>query len=141
MASEKLKRQRTQRCQVLTLSLEAEVAGTSEIAQLLADLTAATLVVARTQGQLLETLNEQQHIPQSKIRPAEPQSGIDGLEFITEAQLAEYLDLSIKTLRNWRSKGEGPPHRPVARGVVIYEIAAVDAWIRRVKPRFTSAKR
>lgn len=46
----------------------------------------------------------------------------------TAADVAEYLvDISEKTLANWRSLGQGPPFLKVGTGVR-YRPAAVEAW-------------
>ena len=37
----------------------------------------------------------------------------DEARLITEREAADLLTLSIKTLRNWRLSGYGPPHRKV----------------------------
>ena len=39
----------------------------------------------------------------------------DDARLITEHEAAELLTLSIKTLRNWRLSGNGPPHLKVGR--------------------------
>ena len=47
--------------------------------------------------------------------------------FLKEAAAAERLGLSPKTLRNWRSRGEGPPYLLLGSSVR-YATASVDAW-------------
>ena len=48
----------------------------------------------------------------------------------TPAQLVTYLgvDLTIKTLANWRSSGYGPPFVKVGTSV-LYRRASVDRWL------------
>jgi excisionase family DNA binding protein len=49
---------------------------------------------------------------------------------MSERDLARYLNLSLRTIQRWRTKGEGPPvlwagNRPR------YRKAEVDAWLQR----------
>lgn len=47
--------------------------------------------------------------------------------FLTEAQAAEHLSLSPKTLRNWRSLGDGPPFLRLG-SAVRYHQEALNTW-------------
>jgi predicted DNA-binding transcriptional regulator AlpA len=49
---------------------------------------------------------------------------------LTERQLAEYLNLSLRTVQRWRAEGTGPPVL-YAKNVPRYRKAEVDAWLRR----------
>jgi excisionase family DNA binding protein len=49
---------------------------------------------------------------------------------LTEQQVAEYLQVSLGTLRRWRAEGTGPPALRAGRGVR-YRRADVDAWLER----------
>lgn len=58
----------------------------------------------------------------SVTKPAAPQP------LWTAAQLASYLNVKVKTIYNWRTKGEGPPAVSVG-GSPRWEQSAVDRWI------------
>lgn len=53
------------------------------------------------------------------------------MDYLTPGQLAaRYLGtISVRTLANWRSKGEGPPFVKIG-GRVLYSVAAVIEWER-----------
>jgi hypothetical protein len=59
-------------------------------------------------------------------------------ERMTPAAVAEYLDVSEATLRNWRSEQRGPAYFRLGR--VFYWRRDVDRWFRsrRVEPREVS---
>lgn len=38
-------------------------------------------------------------------------------KWINEKPVAEILDMSVQTLRNWRFRGEGPPYSKLNRSV------------------------
>lgn len=42
--------------------------------------------------------------------------------------LAEHADIPERTLEKWRVTGGGPPYAKV-RGVVLYDLVAVDQWL------------
>ena len=50
-------------------------------------------------------------------------------------QAAHWLGVSVRTLEDWRARGEGPPYYKVGGGVR-YSIAELEAWFvgRRVVP-------
>lgn len=48
---------------------------------------------------------------------------------LTPEQVAEYLNVSRKTLYSWRMAGGGPPALKVGK-YLRFERAAVDAWLR-----------
>lgn len=48
----------------------------------------------------------------------------------TTDEVAEYLSKSPKTLRNWRSRSEGPAYTGTGRGVR-YRWHDVEAWLTR----------
>jgi predicted DNA-binding transcriptional regulator AlpA len=50
---------------------------------------------------------------------------------ISETDLATRPNLSVKTLRGWRRRGEGPPFLRLGRRSVRYELTAVDKWLAR----------
>jgi predicted DNA-binding transcriptional regulator AlpA len=45
----------------------------------------------------------------------------------TERQVASLLSVSVKTLRNWRLNGQGPPFRKISR-LVRYAADDLQAW-------------
>ena len=44
-------------------------------------------------------------------------------------KVAEYLQLSPSTVRQWRTRGEGPPWIKLPAGGVRYESTALAAWV------------
>jgi excisionase family DNA binding protein len=55
-------------------------------------------------------------------------NGVD--EYLTEAEVAELLKVSVGTVRRWRREGIGPPVL-WAGGRPRYRRADVDAWLQR----------
>jgi excisionase family DNA binding protein len=51
-------------------------------------------------------------------------------EYLTEAEVAELLKVSVGTVRRWRREGIGPPVL-WAGGRPRYRRADVDAWLQR----------
>ena len=47
---------------------------------------------------------------------------------LTSAQLAQTLQIDERTIRNWRTRGDGPPWLGSSR-MVRYRAAAVVAWL------------
>lgn len=45
-------------------------------------------------------------------------------------QVCDVLDVSEKTLKNWRSQGVGPPFLKINNGAVRYSERDVETWIR-----------
>lgn len=43
-------------------------------------------------------------------------------------QLAVRLQMSVRTLANWRVIGKGPPYRKIEGGLIRYSETEVDAW-------------
>jgi hypothetical protein len=61
--------------------------------------------------------------------PPPPSRG-PGRVLVDEHAMSVYIDIPVKTLRNWRSLGEGPPYVKV--GVrVRYDLRAVDRWLNK----------
>jgi hypothetical protein len=58
---------------------------------------------------------------------AEQVPAVDPL--MTEEQLAEYLNLSIVTLRHWRREGRGPRAILIHNKTTRYRIRDVTAWL------------
>jgi len=48
---------------------------------------------------------------------------------ITTREVARLLAIAPDTLRQWRSRGYGPPYVSVSRGAVRYDPAAIAAWL------------
>ena len=61
----------------------------------------------------------------------------DHARLITEHEAAEPLTLSIKTLRNWRLSGYGPPHLKIGR-LVRYRQSDLIAWLKTCERASTS---
>lgn len=57
-------------------------------------------------------------------------------DLLTPQQVAEILQLTTETLRNWRDSGSGPPFERLNGRVIRYERAALEQWreSRRVSP-------
>jgi hypothetical protein len=49
-------------------------------------------------------------------------------EYLTEGELAEQLNRTLRTIRRWRSLGEGPPWHRIGRNT-FYRKATVRAWL------------
>lgn len=56
---------------------------------------------------------------------------------LTEAQAAQYLTLSVKTLQAWRSRGHGLPYHKIGRSVR-YEKQTLQLFIEGQQRRSTS---
>lgn len=57
-------------------------------------------------------------------------------QLLTIDQVAVQLQLSVRTLRDWRVKGKGPPARTLGEGVqprIRYRQSDVDAWLEGSK--------
>ena len=63
-----------------------------------------------------------------------PPTLLDVDEYLTEADVAELLKVSVGTLRRWRREGTGPPSLRLGRGVR-YLRAEVDRWAKRQRER------
>lgn len=48
--------------------------------------------------------------------------------FLTPQQVSESLQISIRTLEDWRLRGYGPPFLPVGKHVR-YPLAGFEAWV------------
>lgn len=51
-------------------------------------------------------------------------------ELVTERQVSERWNVSLNTLRYWRSVGEGPPYVKIGRSVR-YNVTALERYLRR----------
>jgi hypothetical protein len=61
----------------------------------------------------------------------------DEEHLITECEAAELLVIAVKTLRNWRFLGRGPPHLKVGR-LVRYRLSDLKAWLKTCERSSTS---
>ena len=57
--------------------------------------------------------------------------------FISEARLAAFLSVSIRTLQSWRRSQKGPPYYNAGRRV-IYDPTEVEAWVRVRHPELAA---
>jgi excisionase family DNA binding protein len=57
-----------------------------------------------------------------------------GDELLTEEELARYLKVTVRTVRNWRAEGTGPRPLRAGRGVR-YRRRDVDEWLEREAER------
>jgi predicted DNA-binding transcriptional regulator AlpA len=64
----------------------------------------------------------------------------DEARLITERKAADLLTLSVKTLRNWRLLGYGPPHAKVGR-LVRYRQSDLKAWLAICQRTSTSDRK
>lgn len=55
--------------------------------------------------------------------------------WLNERDVAEQLGVALRTVTNWRSRGQGPPYVKMNRGVK-YRQTDLDAWVesRTVRP-------
>ena len=61
---------------------------------------------------------------------AYPDNGAALSELLTEKQVSERWNLSLNTLRFWRSTGDGPPYVKLGRSVR-YNVSALEKYLRR----------
>ena len=57
---------------------------------------------------------------------------------LKDTEAADVMSLSVKTLRNWRWRGEGPPFVVVGRRSVRYRQDDIDAYLAAGSRRSTS---
>jgi hypothetical protein len=50
-------------------------------------------------------------------------------DFLTEFDVAKRLGFSVKTIRAWRARGDGPPYYKVVRAIR-YDPAKVERWLK-----------
>ncbi|HUF09741.1 MAG TPA: helix-turn-helix domain-containing protein [Rhodothermales bacterium] len=50
--------------------------------------------------------------------------------YLKPAQCAQLLGITDRTLRDWESRGEGPPRHILPGGLIRYCRDEVDAWLR-----------
>jgi hypothetical protein len=63
-----------------------------------------------------------------KSQPSVPAQQSSATEWMDSSEVAAYLRLSVKTVRNWRSIEEGPQFAKRG-GVILYRKADVDVWL------------
>jgi excisionase family DNA binding protein len=59
---------------------------------------------------------------------------MSGDDLMTEAEVAEYCRVSLRTVQRWRAEGTGPPVL-WAGGRPRYRRGDVDAWLQRERER------
>ena len=52
-------------------------------------------------------------------------------EFLTEQEAAEYINMSVKTLRRWRFDRRGPNYAKIAGKSIRYPISDLQEWIKQ----------
>jgi predicted DNA-binding transcriptional regulator AlpA len=62
----------------------------------------------------------------------------DARGLLREKEVAEILGLSSATLRNWRTRGDGPPFVRLSRRAIRYEPVALREWVAQRTRRSTS---
>ena len=63
------------------------------------------------------------------------------MNLLTDVQAAEFLNLSDKTLRNWRSLKKGPPYKRYSAGCIRYDEAELRQWLEDVTERPNSKEK
>lgn len=58
----------------------------------------------------------------------------------SEKHAARYLNLSPRTLRNWRTRGGGPPFVKISGRCIRYRMKDLDAWMNSRLRKSTSDK-
>lgn len=67
---------------------------------------------------------------QPSIIPVPPSAApINTAELLTEQEVAGLLNIAVKTVQNWRWKGEGPRAVKLGKRAVRYRRADVEAFI------------
>jgi hypothetical protein len=61
----------------------------------------------------------------------------DEEHLITESQAADLLAIALKTVRNWRHLGRGPPHLKLGR-LVRYRMRDLNVWLKTCERASTS---
>lgn len=51
--------------------------------------------------------------------------------YLKESEAAEYLAVSVGTLRNWRSGNQGPVYRKPETGLIRYTVADLDEFMQK----------
>ncbi len=62
--------------------------------------------------------------------PDSAEKGMSLPELLTEKQVSERWNVSLNTLRFWRSTGDGPPYVKLGRSVR-YNVSALEKYLRR----------
>jgi predicted DNA-binding transcriptional regulator AlpA len=56
--------------------------------------------------------------------------------FLSENEAAQYLGLSVKTLRRWRFSRKGPVYAKLNNKLIRYSCSDLDDWISQQKVSF-----
>ena len=62
---------------------------------------------------------------------AAPTKGLKSLGFLDCKEVATILELSPRTLRNWRARGLGPPYTKVHGTRIAYPIDGLTNWLKQ----------
>lgn len=65
-------------------------------------------------------------------RRTAPPSALPGRPLATPREVADYLGVSVDTLKDWRLKKTGPSYTPMGRHVR-YDWSDVNAWVKTRK--------
>ena len=57
-------------------------------------------------------------------------TGISEDRFLSESQTAKYLNLSKKSLQNWRFNRQGPPYVKLNMKTIRYQREDLDQWMK-----------
>lgn len=59
--------------------------------------------------------------------------------YLTSDEAADYFGISSATLRNWRTRGDGPPYIKINPRVIRYQLLELEAWMD-TKPRLIASR-
>ena len=62
------------------------------------------------------------------IKMPDDTTALEGVEFLTEAEVASLLRIGRRSLERWRTTGDGPPWTRAGLRRVLYPRAALLAW-------------
>ena len=57
-------------------------------------------------------------------------TGISEDRFLSESQTVKYLNLSKKSLQNWRFNRQGPPYVKLNMKTIRYQREGLDQWMK-----------
>ena len=69
-------------------------------------------------------------LPDERLAPPEPRAiTLAAGDLLADREAAAILGISVKTLANWRWRGEGPRFRKIGKRMVRYSRADLEAFI------------
>lgn len=92
--------------------------------------TEAGPVAAQVANPIVDTAGKTQ-AHETGVRAIIPAGPMARKRWIDEKQVEEIYGFNAKTLRNWRSLGEGPPWRGFGAKSIMYQVGNLDDWIER----------